>query len=389
MREIAENRNNAGQQSIELEQRIYACWLDTIHWLTREAKYRLLETAGNVRDIYEMSEERIASAIGLQNCRRFLQHRRQCDPQRIWSSLAGLGISYTCCLSNDYPSGLANIPDPPFGLFYKGKLPDEKAPAVAVIGARKCSEYGRCMAERFSEALALQGVTIISGMAMGIDGISQSAALKAGGSSYAVLGCGADIIYPKSNEALYRQLVEKGGILSEYPPGMEPRPALFPPRNRIISALSDVVLVVEAREKSGTLITVDTALEQGKEVYVVPGRCTDTLSTGCNRLLRQGAAAAVAPEDIIEDMHWQVKKPQDRKTDRQELSLSKTAQELYSLMDIMPASREEIIRRLRENGKAYTLPQICQGFVELELKGVSVCQNGQYCLSAKAALDRQ
>lgn len=389
MKEILENRNNIERQSIELEQKIYACWVDTIPWLTREAKYRLLEAAGSVRDIYNLPEGQIAAIIGIQKCACFIQHRKQREPQRIWSELSKLGISYTCCQADDYPSKLANIPDPPFGIFYRGKLPDECTPAVAMIGARKCSEYGRCMAEYFAKSLASQGVTIISGMALGIDGISQNAALKAGGSSYAVLGCGVDIIYPKSNKALYRQLMEQGGVLSEYPPGMEPRPALFPPRNRIISALSDVVLVVEAREKSGTLITVDMALEQGKEVYVVPGRCTDTLSRGCNKLLRQGAAAAVTPEDIIEDMNWQVEKVQDKKTDRSEINLSKVAQELYRLLDILPVSQEDIVRKLRENGSAYTLPQICQGLVELELKGISICQGGQYCLSALAALDRK
>lgn len=386
---MLENRNNSEQQSIELEQKIYACWIDTIYWLTREAKYRLLEAAGSVRDVYYMPDGQIAAVIGLKNCERFLKHRKQCEPQRMWSNLSKLGISYTFCRSNDYPSKLANIPDPPFGIFYKGRLPDENTPAVAMVGARKCSEYGRCMAQQFAKVLASQGVTIISGMALGIDGISQNAALKSGGNSCAVLGCGVDIIYPKSNETLYRQLVEKGGILSEYPPGMEPRPALFPPRNRIISALSDVVLVVEAREKSGTLITVDMALEQGKEVYTIPGRCTDMLSMGCNRLLRQGASIAVTPEDIIEDMHWQVRKAHNRKTSKSEIRLSKTAQELYNLLDILPVSREDIIKKLRERGSAYTVPQIYQGLVELELKGFSICQSGQYSLSAKAALNRQ
>ena len=195
-----------------------------------------------------------------------------------------------------------------------------------------------------------------------------------------MLGCGVDIIYPKSNEKLYRQLLEKGGVLSEYPPQMEPRPALFPPRNRLISALADVVLVVEAREKSGTLITVDMALEQGREVYTIPGRCTDSLSMGCNRLLRQGAAVAITPEDIIDDMFWDniLRKPEKKAQNRQQAKLSQTAQEVYAVLEELPIAQDMIAAKLRERKNTCTIPQICQGLVELELKGFIICQNRQY-----------
>lgn len=155
---------------------------------------------------------------------------------------------------------------------------------------------------------------------------------------------------------------------------------LFPPRNRIISALSDAVLVVEAREKSGTLITVDMALEQGKDVFTVPGRCMDSLSIGCNRLLRQGATAATAPEDIVEDMRWEAL-PQ--KVDRQVPKfpvekLSAVAQEVYAVIGGLPATQDVIVSLLREKGKSFTIPQICQGLVELELKGFIAFCNRQY-----------
>lgn len=379
-----ENRNH-------LEQKVYACWLDAIYWLAGSAKYRLLEKAGSVRGIYDMPEGEVAAVIGIKDCERFLQHRKRYKPPTVWNYITGLGISYTYCQAPDFPQKLVNIPDPPFGIFYKGRLPDENIPAVAMIGARKCSEYGRCMAESFAKGFASRGVNVISGMAAGIDGISQEAALKAGGSSYGVLGCGVDIVYPKSNGPLYRQLLEKGGVLSEYPPGMEPRPALFPPRNRIISALSDVVLVVEAGEKSGTLITVDMALEQGREVYTVPGRCTDRLSMGCNRLLRQGAQPAVTPEDIMEDMHWEALPgafPDITKKKSPGSGLSAVAQDIRMLLDILPVSRDTIVEKLREKGCTYAVSRICQGLVELELKGIAVCQGGQYRLSSESALNR-
>lgn len=364
----------------ELEQKMYAAWLDAIYWVPGETKYRLLDAAGSAQKIYEMEEGQLVAMMGLQGCERFLQHRKRYKPQKVWNYLTGTGIRYTYCQASDFPGKLAKIPDPPFGIFYKGRLPEERIPAVAVIGARKCSEYGRHMAEKFAKGFAERGIDVISGMAMGIDGISQSAALRAGGSSYAVLGCGVDIVYPRSNETLYRQLIENGGVLSEYPPQMEPRPALFPPRNRLISALADVVLVVEAREKSGTLITVDMALEQGREVYTIPGRCTDSLSMGCNRLIRQGAAVAVTPEDIIEDMLWDtvLKKPKEQPQGQSLQNLSQAAQEIYTVLEMLPVTQDVIVGKLREKKSTCTLPQICQGLVELELKGFILRSNRQY-----------
>jgi DNA processing protein len=171
-----------------------------------------------------------------------------------------------------------------------------------MVGARECSEYGKRMAKLFGERLALAGIQIISGMARGIDGISQQAAFNVGGYSLGVLGCGIDICYPSENRRLYDNLADAGCLCSEYPPGTEPNAAFFPRRNRIISALSDAVLVVEARERSGSLITVDMALEQGREIYAVPGRANDILSSGCNRLIRQGAGLVNSPEELLQEL---------------------------------------------------------------------------------------
>lgn len=376
---------STGGKTIDKEafaQKVYACWLDTIYWISSQSKYRLLEAAEGIQEIYHMPEQQVQAVMGKRGCERFMQHRERFEPEAVWNYLARQGISYTYCQAADFPRRLTEIPDPPFGLFYKGRLPSDIMPAVAVIGARKCSEYGRCMAEQFAAGFAARGINVISGMAMGIDGISQSAALKAGGSSYAVLGGGVDIVYPRTNETLYAQLVRQGGVLSEYPPRLAPRPSLFPPRNRIISALSDVVLVVEAREQSGTLITVDMALEQGREVYTIPGRCTDSLSMGCNRLLRQGAMVATAPEDIIEDQRWEslLTKTPDSKAPAKAsaVKLSPAAQEVYSALDMLPSTQDEIVTKLRAQKSICTIPQICQGLVELELKGLAACQNGQY-----------
>ena len=208
-------------------------------------------------------------------------------------------IKTVCIEEEDYPTRLAMLPDAPYMLFYKGHLPEEDRRMVAVIGARRCSDYGRRAAEYFGRELAKAGVPVISGLAVGIDGLSQSACVGEGGISYGVLGSGVDILYPAGNRQLYRDIQGKGGVLSEYLPGTPALAWHFPQRNRIISGLADLVLVIEAREKSGTLITVEYALQQGREVYAVPGRVGDNLSLGCNRLIRDGAGIATCAEDLV------------------------------------------------------------------------------------------
>ena len=317
----------------------YLCWLNQIRGLGRKRIFPLLQAAGEsslfsrtapdgdcfpgpadwgeaARLLYTAPEPQLsflcAEAIpsgkhAAQAAQLILRARKQ-DPARIEENLARTGIFFSCIIEESFPSRLRFIPDPPFGIYCRGPLlppdpppfPGIESPAAAVIGARLASGYGREQARRFSYRMASRGITIISGMARGIDGIAQTAALDAGGRSYAVLGCGVDICYPEENRSLYDRLLQQGGILSEYPPGTPPEARLFPLRNRIISGLADAVLVIEARKKSGTLITVDMALEQGRDVFALPGRVSDSLSDGCNRLIRQGAAPATCPEDLLE-----------------------------------------------------------------------------------------
>ena len=201
----------------------------------------------------------------------------------------------------DYPGRLKELPDMPGCLYVLGDLPGEE-PSAAIVGARMCSPYGEEQAFRFGKALAANGVQVISGMALGIDGYAQEGALAGGGRTFAVLGCGADVCYPRAHAELYRQIRRTGGILSEALPGEDPKPWYFPRRNRIISGLSDLVLVIEARQKSGSLITVSLGLEQGRSVYAVPGRIGDALSDGCNALIAQGAGIAVSPEAVLSEI---------------------------------------------------------------------------------------
>nr|MCR5627669.1 DNA-processing protein DprA [Lachnospiraceae bacterium] len=194
-------------------------------------------------------------------------------------------IRYISSFDNEFPERLRTIPDPPQGIYVKGKLPDPNRPSVSIIGARACSEYGKGAAEYFAKKLSENGVQIISGMARGIDGIAQRTAVDAGYESFGVLGNGIDVVYPRENSRLYETILNKGGLISEFPPGTQGLPAYFPKRNRIISGLCNVLLVIEARAKSGTLSTVCHALNQGREIFAVPGRISDPLSVGCNRLI--------------------------------------------------------------------------------------------------------
>lgn len=363
----------------ETEEKIYACWIASCVGIGRKRIQELVWCAGSYKAAYGLADKQIRLLLGDDN-EKWQQYKKKVNPHEYWERIEKRGIGFTFYGATDFPKKLMNIPDVPLGLFYLGSLPDPEIPTIAMIGARRYSDYGRCMAEHFANRLARAGITIVSGMAMGIDGISQRAALKAGGRSYGVLGCGVDIPYPPSNSDLYRQLIEKGGVIAEVAPGVEPRPFLFPQRNRIISALSDVVLVVEAREKSGTFITVDTALEQGREVYAIPGRCTDGLSMGCNKLLRQGAGIAVTPEELVEDLGWNQGR-QKQMGPGLKYEISDIAEKIYSVLDIMPLTQDAIIAELRKRNEQDTIPEICRGLLELEMKQIVIRTGGQYRLT--------
>ena len=247
--------------------------------------------------------------------------------------------------SAEYPQKLNNYPKMPEILFAKGNLPDAKKPTAAIVGARACSPYGRIQAFRYAKILSSAGVQIISGMAYGIDAETHKGALEGGTPTYAVLAGGVDICYPSGNRPLYdRILRENGGILSEQPPGMRARNYFFPARNRIISGLADLVLIVEAREKSGSLITAQWALDQGKIVYAVPGPVNEALSMGCHKLIYDGAGIAYSPEILLRELGLncenKVKSPE-----KNDLGLASDLKLVYSCLDLRPKSTDFLIQK--------------------------------------------
>ena len=264
----------------------------------------------------------------------------------------------------NYPKRLEELAGMPYALFFIGEMPQEGISSVAVVGARRCSSYGEKMTLRFVERLAESGIQIISGMALGIDGMAHRAALNVGGKTFAVLGGGADVCYPAAHKGLYNDLIKRGGILSEQPPGTPPVAWHFPARNRLISGLADVVLVMEAKEKSGSLITADMALEQGRDIYALPGMVTEPLSCGCNRLIRQGAGILLSPEDLLKELGIQNKRL-GKKSDKNEIMLESPENIVYSCLGLYPEGMDQLAA---ETGLA--IPELLRTLVSLQMKGL-------------------
>ena len=363
-------------------ERMYAYFICSIPMIGGVKAGQLLNRFGSPQGVYEAGTSGWREVLS-DSVTEYMDRQKKCgNLEEEYCGLEEKQIHLVLREEEGFPRKLLEIPDPPYGIFYKGKLPEREQPSVAVIGARECSEYGRFVAEELGRYLGSQRIQVISGMARGIDGISQQAALSAGGTSYGVLGCGVDICYPSQNRKLYEELIQKGGLLSTYAPGTKALPAYFPPRNRIVSGLSDALIVIEARQKSGTLITVDMALEQGKDVYVVPGRITDRLSDGCNRLLTQGAGVFLSPESFAEEFMriWEEKqgltqtdaerkkrgrRRSGKKIDRLEAPL----QQVYKLLECVPKSTEIILQEAWQKGEFIDIATLHRRLMELELMG--------------------
>lgn len=354
------------------EDMIYEYWLSGIRQLSSRKKCRLWEYIGSGREVYYIEETRLNSLKILDKSEKEILRNAQKEKSKEqlreeYEKMKEKGISFYSYFSKEYPERLKEIPDPPFALYVKGNLPlAEKA--AAIVGARGCSAYGEKYAREFAEVLAVSGVEIISGMAKGIDGVGQRAALRAGGKSYAVLGSGVDVCYPRDHMGLYTDLISHGGgIISEFPPGTPPLAINFPMRNRIISGLSDAVLVMEARLRSGSLITADQALEQGKDVYALPGPLDSALSAGCNHLIQQGAGILINPENLLEE--WGIEaKVLCRNTGGEKQKNKKVLESpddlVYSCVGLYPKNVDQIAQESRVE-----IRKLMSILVTLELQG--------------------
>lgn len=353
-------------------------WLCSRPWLGVRSINKLLGYFKTAKNIYYGRNVQYAEIQGLkENIRRKLADPSEKDENLLKKDiqrLETLGGRFVGRIDEKYPEKLRHIYDAPTGLFYYGNLPDSKRPAIAIVGAREASGYGLASARYFAGALSEMGIDVISGLARGIDGEAHRGVLQEEenretenginrGKTWGVLGCGLNICYPRENYGLFEEMKFQGGILSEYGLDVKPEPWRFPMRNRIISGLSDGILVIEARERSGALITAEMGLEQGKNIYALPGRFNDPLSQGCHRLIQSGAKLVFKPEDIGEDYGisgYDLKSEQGKT----KLSLDNSEQLVYASLSLSPKDVDTISAQC-----GLTISETWKVLVNLELKG--------------------
>lgn len=283
----------------------YKYWLANVTGIGNVTKKRLVEHFGGARQIYEADHMQLVTSgyLRLDGTCYFMEQRDNWELDAEYESFLKRKISFVTIEDEDYPPLLAITRNPPYALYYLGTLPGKDERLIAMVGARRPSAYGQSMAHRLGEALARNGFGVVSGMAMGIDAASHEGALANGGRTYAFLGCGVDVIYPRCNSKLYENIIENGAVMSEFLPQTAPLAEHFPARNRLISGISKKTLVIEARRKSGSLITAEFAMEQGRDVLALPGRITDPLSEGANYLISCGAGIIRGIDALIRDLN--------------------------------------------------------------------------------------
>jgi len=361
---------------------------DRIAWLAlrlvpdlgNRSVLRLINRFGSPRAVLDAEPKELATVEGLRGKaisalqrKEFLRH-----PETEWETLQRKGVKLLALNDPEYPSNLSAIPDPPAVLFVRGELQPRDLVAVAVVGSRAASPMGMIFTEKLSGELALNGVTIVSGFAVGIDSAAHRGALKAGGRTVAVLGCGLDIDYPYGQGGLRDEIAASGALVTEFPLGTPPVAGHFPQRNRIISGLSLGVVVVEAAHRSGSLITARLALEQGREVFAVPGMAHHYRSVGPHRLLREGAKLVEGAEDVLEELRPLIRRsaaPPGEPDERETPVSGLEPDELQALreLDGNPRHIDEIARSTQ-----WPVGKVMAVLSNLELKGVARQLPGKY-----------
>jgi DNA processing protein len=301
---------------------------------------RLLEHFGSLTVAWAATEPELRRCLEERALRALLQTRRELDLASIMATLEHDGVRIATPVDVTYPALLQEIGAPPPVLYYRGELLETDRMSVAIVGTRRVTAYGRDMAARIAGDLARAGVTIVSGLARGVDGVAHQAALDAGGRTIAVLGSGVKRVYPPEHRNLARRIAEQGAVVSDYLPDTPPDGVNFPPRNRIISGLSLGVVVIEAPDRSGALITVDFAADHGRDVFAVPGPATAANSAGCNRIIREGARLVRNAEDILEDL--QIVRRHEAIAIQQALPMSEDDRRLLAVLSSEPQHIDDL-----------------------------------------------
>ena len=324
----------------------------------------LIEHFGDAASAWQGAPDELrAAGMGSKVIERMLEARKNVDLDQLWEKIIAQGIKILTWDDELYPPRLKEIEQPPPVLYIRGEILPEDHFAVAIVGTRKITSYGRQVTEELSAFLAANGVTVISGLARGVDAVAHSAAIKAGGRTMAVLGSGVDRIYPPENRALAEQMMTRGALISDYRVGTAPDASKFPPRNRIISGLSLAVVVVEAGETSGALITAEFAAEQGREIFAVPGSILAPQSKGTNKLIQNGALPLLTPQDLMQALN--LTRVGAQKSARKILPADEVEAQLMNTIGSEPMHVNEI-----RNQTGLPVEKVSAALVMMELKGM-------------------
>lgn len=324
----------------------------------------LIAYFGDLETAWRSSAADLSEAgLGAKVIERVIQARENVDLDKVWEKIEKQGIKILTWQDEAYPQRLKEISQPPPVLYIRGEyLPDDLF-AVSIVGTRRVSPYGRQITEELASFLAANGMTVISGLARGVDSIAHQTALKAGGRTLGILGSGVDRIYPPENRALAEKMMERGAIISDYAPGTPPEASNFPPRNRIIAGLSLAVVVVEAGETSGALITAEFAAEQGREVFAVPGSILAPQSKGTNKLIQQGALPLLSVTDLMQTLD--ITRVGEQKSARKIMPSDATEEKLLNVLGYEPLHVDEI-----RNQSELPIEKVSAALALMELKGM-------------------
>jgi DNA processing protein len=338
----------------------------------------LLQNFDSLKNAWQAAERELASVFGEKSARaKFVAARQMLDLEAELRKFERCNAWFIAYSDPEYPDSLKQLPDAPLVLYGRGEFRQTDLHALAVVGTRKPTKYGLDAAFDLSSQLASAGLTIISGLAPGIDAAAHQGALRVQGRTIAICGCGVDIVYPREHEGLATQIIESGALMSEVPLGMPPDARNFPRRNRIISGLSQGVLVVEAPESSGALITANLAAEQGRDVFAVPASIYNTTGRGTNRLIQDGAKLVTSADDILTEFNLTVQLTQARQEVRKVVPANETEAEILKLLDVEPLHIDEVVRL-----SGLSTAVVGSTLTILELKGlVQMVGHMQYSLN--------
>ena len=324
----------------------------------------LLDFFGDAKTAWEANSADLrAAGLSPAIVKRFIHTRENVNLQKVWDDIAAKNIRVMNWEDADYPARLREIAQPPPILYLRGEILEEDAWAVAIVGTRRVTAYGRQVTEEVAAFLAQKGITIVSGLARGVDGIAHQAALKAGGRTIAVLGSGVNRIYPPEHRNLAQSIEKSGAVISDYAPDTPPEGSNFPPRNRIISGLSMATIIIEAGQTSGALITANFALEQGREIFALPGNIYAPQSKGPNKLIQKGAHPLLQPRDILEVLD--LTRITQHKSAQQTLPTDATEIQLLSSLSHEPSHIDEIRAKT-----GLAVEKVSSTLVMMELKGM-------------------